>query len=75
MAKEEILIEVKIDNEQAKKNEAELIKLIAREREELVRQRKELKKSNGTNQEAAKRIGDLTRSISINSKSRIKARI
>ena len=44
MAKEEILIEVKIDNEQAKKNEAELIKLIAREREELVRQRKELKK-------------------------------
>lgn len=64
MAEEEkILIEVEIDNKAARKNEAELIALIERQRQELKLRRKELKDSNGTNKEAAKRVGELSRQI------------
>lgn len=63
---EKILIEVEIDNEEARKNEIELIALIEKERQELGLRRKELKKSGGDNKEAAKRIGELSRSLKSN---------
>lgn len=66
--KEEILIEITIDNKEAIANEKRLIQEIEQSRIELTKRRKELKESGGTNKQAAAEIGKLTRKIQEDSK-------
>ncbi len=63
-----IIIDVEIDSQEASKRVVELTQQIARQRNELTKQNKILKESNGQNKEAAKNVSSLKDSISQNNK-------
>jgi hypothetical protein len=68
MEENKIIIDVEINSQEASKRVVELTGQIAKQRNELAKQNKLLKDSNGENKEAAKAVSSLKNSISENNK-------
>ena len=68
MAEEQIIIDVEIKSDEAKKKTIALTQLIEKQRQELLKYRKELKASGGENQNAAAKVAELSEKIKANNK-------
>lgn len=66
MANEQVIIDVEINNDDARQKTVALTQQIEKQRQELARYRKALKESNGENAEAAQKVAELSQSIKDN---------
>ena len=66
MANEQVIIDVEINNDDARQKTIALTQQIEKQRQELARYRKALKESNGENAEAAQKVAELSQSIKDN---------